>query len=450
MIPDSLLPETLEDWAAEAQVPHGLADRALAGRAPRARRRSITMMLAAAATVVVVTVGMLVPRLLDGPPARPDPASPRYPVPTPVDVTTPVSPPTEVTPADLPASLDIQTDPENSPPKRLITAGRIAVSAYYVSGTEKIGKNSDRGHDTWYLYDPRTGTYEMTDWSNLDVAPGMKYAAVLERDLPARRVGILDMTTRELRWVALEQPATYVSWSPDGSRILVTSFDKDPSIRTGIRDGGNSWSVPRFRRLGFHIVDAASATATFHPVAGEAIGQPESAPFRWNLDGTLVSGPNLTRAMRPTKPEQPDRLYYDLDGRPHDAPERDVNPSSEVDYSPDGRLYAGVLQQKIPDAVRTLSPEDLEKLRAQGPRGPETFVTDVASGQVVGRQEMLQLRAWADDGHLVALQCLGTCRDEFDARLVVVTLDGSKSVRLSGEMLDSQRPGSWHPLLTRR
>ncbi|MEO3811482.1 hypothetical protein ABGB17_21020 [Sphaerisporangium sp. B11E5] len=456
MTPESLLSETFKEWADEAQVPHDLADRVLAGRAPRAsRRRPGTMALAAAATAVVVTGGMLVPRMLDtAPPAAKDTA-PRYPAPTPVDTTTPVTPPTEVTPADLPASLDIRADTGNSPPKSLIAAGRIAVSAYFVSGTEKTGKGSDRRHDTWYLYNPGTGTYDLTDWSTLDVAPGLRYAAVLERELPARRVGILDMATRQVRWIDLEQPAVYVSWSPDGTKVLVTSFDKDPSIRTRIRNGGDSWNRPQVRRLGFAIVDAASGQAAFHPGAEGAGGPFDQSAFRWSLDGTLVSesNPALHDPSLGTS-RSPERLYYDLDGRPHAAPERDLDPGGEAGYSPDGRLYAGVPPTLTPAPAPTLAPthslEDLKKMGVLQPRGPLTFVTDVSSGRLVGRQEMLQLRAWADDGHLIGLQCLGTCEDEFDARLVVVTLDGSKSVRLSGEMLNSQRPGSWRPLLTRR
>jgi hypothetical protein len=445
---DSLLSQTLKEWADEARAPHDLADQVLTRRVPRASRfRSYTVLLAAAATAAVVTGGVLVPRLLT-PPAE-DPASqvPRYPVATPVDTTAPLSPPTEVTPADLPASLDIHADTENSPPKQLIAAGRIAVSSYFVYGTKKTSEDSDRGHDIWHLYNPGTGAYEATDWSTLDVAPGLRDAAVLERGLPVRRLGILDMTTRDVRWVAVDPPVTDVSWSPDGTKILATSFDEDRSIRTNLLDNGASWNSPRVQRLGFHIVDAASGQTAFHQGAETEASSFNTGPFRWSLDGTLVSeanpaanGPQPTGAANP-----PTELFYDLNGRPHAAPARDMNSDTEAGYSPDGRLYAGWRPEWNPTVPPTLSPEDLEKVR-----GPQTAVVDVESRQVVGRQEMLQLRAWADDRHLIGLQCLGTCKDEFDSRLVVVTLDGTKSVRLSGEMLNSQKPGSWHPLLTRR
>lgn len=452
---DPLLRETFKEWAEEARVPQDLADRALSGRTPRAaRRRWVTMALAATATAAVVAGGVFVPRLLGATPSPARQPAPTYPVPTPVDTSVPMSPPAEVTPADLPPSLDIRADTGNSPPKSLIAAGRIAVSAYYLTGKEKTGKDSDRGHDTWYLYNPGTGTYEWTDWSKVDVAPGLKYAAVLERELPVRRMGILDMATRQVRWIDLSQPAVDVAWSPDGTRILVTSFDKDPSIRERIRDNGNSSVIPPVRQLGYHIVDAATGHAVFRDRA-EDLGNPfRTGSFRWSMDGTLVSEPNHV-ADRPAPPgavQLPERLYYDLDGRRHAAPERDFDPFGGPGYSPDGTLYSGVYLGVVPKSLQTLTPEDVEKLRvASGkPHGPMTTVYDVDTGRLVGRQEMLQLRAWADDGHLIGLQCLGTCDDEFDSRLVVVTVDGSKAVPISGEILNSQRPGSWHPVLTPR
>ncbi|GII77879.1 hypothetical protein Sru01_28610 [Sphaerisporangium rufum] len=464
-----LVSEALKEWAEEARIPPDLADRALRGRRHRTARRSGTMALAAAATAAIVTGGMLAPRLLDGtPPAATDPASPAatspaspaptYPAPTPVDTGAPVPVPREVTPAELPASLDVHTDTGDSPPKKLIAAGRIAVAAYYVSGTEKIGKNSDRAHSTWYLYDPGTGSYEETGWSQVDVAPGLKYAAVLERDLPARRVGILDMATRQVRWIALPQPATDVAWSPDGSRILVTSFDQDPSVRIDISADGNSWKSSPTRRLGFHIVDAASGQVAFHRGASGADGLFDATPFRWSLDGTLVIEPNPAAQRPPAEPggePVPNELFYDLDGRLRPPSVQDVGgtyqaaySSGEAGYSPGGRLYSGRVKPKIPEPARTYSGEELERPPADP--GPLTEVLDVATGQVVGRQKMLQVNAWADDGHLIGWQCLGECEDEFDARLALVSLDGSKIVRLSGEARDSQKYGSWHPLLTRR
>ncbi|MEU6999487.1 hypothetical protein [Nonomuraea sp. NPDC046570] len=61
---------------------------------------------------------------------------------------------------------------------------------------------------------------------------------------------------------------------------------------------------------------------------------------------------------------------------------------------------------------------------------------------------MLQLLAWADD-NLIALGCADVCDDEFRNGLVLVSVDGERSTRLSPNVA-SDGPDDWHWLLTPR
>ncbi|MEO3863657.1 hypothetical protein [Acrocarpospora sp. B8E8] len=63
---------------------------------------------------------------------------------------------------------------------------------------------------------------------------------------------------------------------------------------------------------------------------------------------------------------------------------------------------------------------------------------------------MLQLVAWADDEHLIALGCAGSCEFEFNSALVLVSLDGKEVVQLSGYRENTNDPGAWQPMFTLR
>ena len=64
-----------------------------------------------------------------------------------------------------------------------VAAGHIAVAAYFTTGMRSSGNGPKTNGRTWYLYAPASGTYQKTSWAHLDVAPGMRQAAVLEGPL---------------------------------------------------------------------------------------------------------------------------------------------------------------------------------------------------------------------------------------------------------------------------
>ncbi|MET8006025.1 hypothetical protein [Nonomuraea glycinis] len=393
-----LLRDTLEEWAGEARVPRDLADRAL--------RRRVWKPVGAAVLVMAMVAGIaLFVSVQRGPAPVVLPAT---------GVTLPARP--------SPAPTDVRADPENSPPARLIAAGRLAVSAYYSNRREALSADRERIRRTWSLYDPRTGGYERTPYVWVDVAPGLQVAAVLEGDLLSRRLGVLDLNTREvLTWIDLEHQVASVAWSPDGKRILATAYSSYPDVLQG--RGDQAFPLDHSPRTGYYVVDVEGGTVDYHelpPLPGlESDERLTNANGRqdlnWSLDGTLIWAPTSTT---------PDRVFYSLDGEPRQAPEGQQYPrwSRLSAISPDGRL-------------------------ALGPDGLPTKITEVRTGKVAGRQRVLQLHAWADDDNVIALGCGGRCEDEFNNGLVLVSVDGSRMTQLSA---DRDESGGWREVLTPR
>ncbi|MEU7912537.1 hypothetical protein [Microbispora bryophytorum] len=413
-----MLKQTLEEWSREVHVPADLAGRALRHRS---RLRLTRFAGAVSCAAVVAAVALLVPLVV-----APRFAPPVGPGGAPVAV--PVQPYRQTTPAQ-----DVLADTENSPPKTMIAAGRVAVSAYYTWRSRTVAgrKVLDR---TWYLLDQVTGSYEKTEWGWAEVAPGLRWAAVLEKDLPVRRIGVFDMETRRVTaWVPVDHPVGGVVWSPDGTRLLATAYDESPDLdRTSVDERRCPGQVPATpdnprrppqmistSRTGFYVVDVATATAgDFHAVDPCLTDNSNvRRDFGWSDDGTLVrEASNIWK--------RPD-AFYDLDGRPHDAPAGYVITESRAGVSPDGALLAG-------------------------PDGMPTAVTELATGKIVGRQQVLQLLAWADDRRLIALGCAGTCGNEFHNGLVLVGVDGEDMVQLSVYRKNSIEPEAWQPVLTLR
>jgi hypothetical protein len=419
-----ILKEAMDEWSREARVPTDLADRALRGR--RRGRLGIVTIAAVATAAVIVSVALVVPRL-----------GPREPAATPtrhevIHLAPAHRPPAKVTSGDD-TDGSVLTDVENSPPQKMVAAGRLALSAYW-TGTGRDTRNGpDMRGGTWYLLDPATRTYQKTPWAYLNVAPGLRYAAVLEKTLPASRIGVYDTETRRvLAWIPVERPVGGVVWSPDGTRLVATTYDGDPDLPEastqcppgrGDRVPGSGSRAPsanriRTSRTGFYVIDVATATAgDFHAV------DPCSAPssrsrrdFAWSRDGSLLYELGGTG-------ERPE-LFYDLNGRPHD-PGVDYAGQSQAGVSPDGKLLVGE-------------------------QGPPTSITELATGKVVARHRELPLSAWADDDHLIGRGCAGGCGDKFDDGLVLVSVDGRRAVQLWRHRWDPQSRMWWLTALTLR
>ncbi|WP_061298578.1 hypothetical protein [Herbidospora cretacea] len=387
---DVLIEEGLRDWAQEARVPADLADRAL--RARRRRRVGLTgfgAVLVAAAVTAVVT---LVPG-----------ASPERTI-------VAVAP----TRAASPAPTTVHSDVENDPPLNLVAAGPWAVGSYYSTEWADTGRGTETLRYTWSVYSQAEGRYVRTPFQWLDVLPGMRQAAVIEGDLPSRRIGVVDLTTMAItRWFDLEEAAGSVFWSPDGSKLVATTYSAPPDEQKWLDEERTSATGLPKSRTGFYVIDMNAETMTWRPLPPDTDNMNGREDLRWDDDNTRLWAAKISGGGR---------WLYDTEGTPLGAEEDYPRRMNEAGVSPNGRLRAG-------------------------PAGLPTRITDVETGEVVGRQRMLQLWAWVDDDHLIGLGCARDCDDEFESALVMVSVDGEETVQLASYR-DSRT--SWRPVLVRR
>ena len=176
---DELVRDSLREQANEQQAPGpGFADRVLTARR---RRRTRTLASVAAATAAVVAVTVAVPMLDSGK--------------------------DDVRLASGMNRSDIIAHPDQSPPRDLIAAGDVALAAYYTRKNVKETDDRAVAVREYRLLDQKTGTYrKTTKWSFIDVAPGMRTAAVLENGLPTKRIGLLNLLTGEVeRWIPVDR-----------------------------------------------------------------------------------------------------------------------------------------------------------------------------------------------------------------------------------------------------
>ncbi|MFE0508637.1 hypothetical protein [Streptomyces sp. NPDC058964] len=206
---EELVRDTFREQAAgEPPSGAGFADRVLAARR---RRRTRGIVSAAAVTAAVAAIAVGVPPL---DPGRGD-----------------------VRPARVTGSAGVYAHPDQTPPRDMIAAGRVALAAYYTEDLEKQSDDQAVALRTYWLLDQRTGTYKKdTRWGFVAVAPGMKTAAVLERNLPTRRIGLLDLIKGEVeRWIPVGHRVGGLAYSRDGRRPVATTYAKNPDVRHKVK-----------------------------------------------------------------------------------------------------------------------------------------------------------------------------------------------------------------------
>ncbi|GAA4568847.1 hypothetical protein [Planotetraspora kaengkrachanensis] len=418
---DRLIKNACEDWSAKAQMPVGLADLALRGRS---RRRAVKAALAAALAAFLTGAAVVVGSTVATPIAERQPTQP----PTPQLAFQPVA---------LSADTAVRTDLGSTFPRRLVAAGHVAVAAYHTDRLRASAGGAKTVESTWYLYNPTSGTYEETPWANLDVAPGMHQAAVLEGPLPTSRVGLLDMKTQKVtRWISVEHPVGGVSWSPNGRRLIMTAYARNPytipapgpcllsgsvdaASRAGHGDIKPCGPDHASSRLGYYIVDESGDT-TFHALPPDPANGNLPQDLGWSRDGTLIWAPTATA---------PTKVFYTPDGEQRPAPAHEADDAEPAGLSPNGTL-----------------------LPKFGPRpGPAVTVRNVTTGKVVAVLPIEGAEAWADDHQLFAVgcdpkRCKGT--GEFHNRLLLVNLKGE--IKPLTGYHRSDREGSWVPLFTHR
>ncbi|ATL26851.1 hypothetical protein [Streptomyces formicae] len=405
---EDLMRDALREQAErDAPVPGDLADRVLSVRRRRRVRAIAGTSLAAVAAVVAVAVPVIG--------ADSEARGPR--------------------PASELRDGDVVAHPDQSPPRDLIAAGGTALAAFSTNSRVKQPDGDALITRTYQLLDQKTGRYRKAErWSFLDVAPGMRTAAVLERGLPTQRIGLLDLLTGKVeRWIPVEHGVGGVEFSPDGRKLVATTYENDPDLLDmdqPIHNGKEEEPGPAEpSRTGFYVVDVASGEAHWNKVAMTSPGDRGIADintrqdFGFSQDGSLVYT-GLTRA--------PNQQYYDFDGRKRSAPAREKHLLWYVEarLSPSGKLAAGDF--------------------AGSGRKTASEVIDPLTGKRVAKVPGQQLLAWVDDKRLIAWD-IAPGTSEYRNRLVLVTIGSEKTVPLSGFLSPkADADGRWTPVFAAR
>ncbi|MFC4467980.1 WD40 repeat domain-containing protein [Streptomyces xiangluensis] len=399
---DELVRDSLRGQATETvSVPRGFADRVLT---VRRRRRTRRLAAVAAATTAAVAIAVAVPTLESGK--------------------------DDVRLATEKNRNDVIAHPDQLPPRDMIAAGDVALAAYYT--LKNVKQTDDRAVAVreYRLLDQKSGTYEKAaKWSFIDVAPGMRTAAVLENDLPTKRIGLLDLFTGEVeRWIPVDRGVAGVRFSPDGSKLVATTYSRNPDLQyLVVRDPDgkkDDWRPGSERpcclssRTGFYLIDVDSGKGSWNGVASPGhVGNHVRQDFAFSHDGKLVY-PTLDSGMR----------YYDFEGNQVDQPanEKWLHWGYGAGVSPNGKLVA------------TGSVHDVYSVKQDA---------DVVQ---VSRRQFL---AWADNKRLVAWGCAPKTCDGKDGnrRLLLLTIGSDKVVQLSGpRRASTDYPGYWIPLFASR
>ncbi len=402
---EELVRDALREQAAEQPLTRpGFADRVLAVRRRRRSRRIAGM---AAATVAVVAVVVAVPLLDSG----------RG---------------TDVRPADVVPKTEVNAHPDQSPPRELISAGNTGVAAYFIPKTVRKTADTAVYERTYWLLDQDSGRYEKsTKWSWVAVAPGMKTAAVLERTLPASRIGLLDLTTGKVaRWIPVDHPVGGLAFSRDGRKLVATTYGDNPDLRVRT-EGSEGWDQKEpSSRTGFHVIDVASGKGSWSEVGLDGDPEDPTGFINSRQDFALTSDGRHVWAGHPMG--DIGKQFFDLSGTevPTPANDKHLQWYVEAGKSPDGRLVAGDFAG--------------EKWKTS------SWVLDATTGE---RTEVhgQQLLAWADNRSLIAWDIAKDGRNEFHQRLVLVTIGSDKAVPLSDFRKGNDGDaGRWEPVFAER
>ncbi|MEV0441193.1 WD40 repeat domain-containing protein [Streptomyces spectabilis] len=396
---EQLVRETLQEEAAASGAARGdLADRVLTARRRRNRRGAAGAVAVAAALVAAVVT---VPELGDDAQAA--------------------------SPASESITGDVVAHPDQSPPRDMVAAGGTAVSGYFTSRRVKQPGGADLFTRHYTVLDQKAGRYKALDtkWAWVDVAPGMRTAAVLEGELPARRIGMLDLITGKVeRWIPVERPVAGVEWSPDGKRLVATAYSKNPDR---VKD------LLRGNRTGFYLVDAGSGDVgpfrklrQRNPADWSYEGN-QREDVDWSHDGTKL----YVEQLKPGNGTSDSRAWYTTSGAKTTAPAGErFGGLSRAGLSPDGKLVA-----------------------SDGDSGGSRLL-DPRTGKKVGLVPGMQPLAWADNKRLITIGCdpkKCTGKNEFRNQLLLVTVGSKKAVPLSGfRKASSDYFGRWVPLTAAR
>ncbi|MFF8658665.1 WD40 repeat domain-containing protein [Streptomyces huasconensis] len=404
---EELVRDSLREQADQgAPLPGDFADRVLAARR---RRRTRTIAGTSLAAVTAVVVAVAVPVLAED------------------------TGPQETRPASELRSGDVVAHPGQTPPRELIAAGDKALAAFSTSVPVKQPDGDEVVTRTYRLLDQRTGTYRKdARWSWVAVAPGMRTAAVLEQKLPVRRIGLLNLLTGKVeRWIPVDHKVGGVAFSPDGGKLVATTYEKSPDLMDmdrPIHDGKRELPGPAEpSRTGFYVIDVASGESGWSKVetapGGGWPGEINTREdFEFSQDGTLVYS-NLTMA--------PYRRYYDFEGHKKSTPPKEKHLGfNGGGLSPDGKLAAGDF--------------------AGGAKTTASEILDPLTGKRVAKVPGQQLLAWADNKRLIAWD-IAPGTSEYRNRLVLVTIGSEKTVPLSGyRSSKADSAGRWQPVFAER
>lgn len=401
---EDLLRVSLQEEAAEvAPAAPDLADRVLRAGARRRTRRFVG---AGAAVAVVTALAILVPQAVNGGGGA--------------------------GPAQVAERMDVVGHPDQSPPRELIAAGGTAVAAWYTTDWVEQPGGDRILTSTYHLYNPTTGRYGQVPWAFVAVAPGMRTAAVLEGELPARRIGVVDLASGKVqRWIPVDRPVGGLEYAPDGKRLLATTYAKNPdrtfkdkprSVNDEVLPG------PDPSRTGFGVVDLGSGKGSWHDV-GYAGSEMDRAlvnsreDFGWTHDGRQVHTTDVGTTS-----------YYDLSGAKTSTPAAERHVGYVIaGFSPNGKLIGGPMT----DSGRI-----------------ESAVIDPVTGETKAVVPGQQLLAWADNRRLFAWGCdPAACsgKGEFRNRLLLVEIGKDSAVPLSNfRKPNDAAPGRWTPVFASR